>query len=75
MRLTTHHSLLVEQRVLKRIVIHLVMMTILNLNGLIRQYIPKSTDFSSINDEQIMEIQNKLNRRPRNRFNYENPIF
>lgn len=46
-----------------------------NLNGLIRQYIPKSSSFSAITDEQISEIQNKINNRPRKRFGYENPIF
>jgi IS30 family transposase len=46
-----------------------------NLNGLVRQYIPKSSDFKLLNDEQINEIQNKLNNRPRKRFDYESPIF
>ncbi len=46
-----------------------------NINGLIRQYIPKSSDFSTITDETILEIQNKLNQRPRKRFNFENPII
>jgi IS30 family transposase len=35
-----------------------------NLNGLIRQYIPKSTSFEEITIE-IIEIQEKLNNRPR----------
>lgn len=46
-----------------------------NLNGLIRQYIPKKSDFSTISDQHIMEIQMKINTRPRKRFGYENPIF
>jgi transposase, IS30 family len=46
-----------------------------NLNGLIRQYFKKSTDFSTLTDKQIKEIENKINNRPRKRFNYENPIF
>ena len=46
-----------------------------NLNGLVRQYIPKSSDFSNYSENRILEIQNKLNQRPRKRFNYENPIF
>lgn len=46
-----------------------------NLNGLVRQYIPKSSDFSTITEERIQEIQQKINNRPRKRFNYENPIF
>jgi transposase, IS30 family len=46
-----------------------------NLNGLIRQYIPKSSCFSQITNDQILEIQHKLNNRPRKRFGYQNPIF
>jgi IS30 family transposase len=44
-----------------------------NLNGLIRQYIPKSTSFEKISNERIIEIQEKLNNRPRKRFNFETP--
>ncbi len=36
-----------------------------NLNGLVRQYIPKGTAFDDISDEHIDIIQNKLNNRPR----------
>ena len=46
-----------------------------NLNGLIRQYIPKKTDFRTISDTYIKEIETKLNNRPRKRYNYETPIF
>lgn len=46
-----------------------------NLNGLIRQYFKKSTDFESLTQQQIKEVENKLNSRPRKRFAYENPIF
>jgi transposase, IS30 family len=46
-----------------------------NLNGLVRQYIPKSSDFSTISEDRIKEIQDKLNHRPRKRFNYQSPIF
>lgn len=46
-----------------------------NLNGLIRQYIPKKTDFKTITEEQVKAIENKLNNRPRKRFQYETPIF
>lgn len=44
-----------------------------NLNGLIRQYIPKKTDFSTITDAFVLEVQNKLNNRPRKRHNFETP--
>ena len=46
-----------------------------NLNGLIRQYIPKSTAFDEITHEKIIEIQEKLNNRPRKRFNFEKPNY
>lgn len=46
-----------------------------NLNGLIRQYIPKSTSFEEISAERIIEIQEKLNNRPRKRFNFETPNY
>lgn len=46
-----------------------------NLNGLVRQYIPKKTDFSLITDEYIQKVQDDLNNRPRKRFNFESPKF
>ena len=46
-----------------------------NLNGLIRQYIKKKTDFRTLSDKYIKSIETKLNNRPRKRYNYENPIF
>jgi len=36
-----------------------------NTNGLIRQYFPKKTNFDDVSDEEIREVQDKLNRRPR----------
>ena len=36
-----------------------------NTNGLIRQYIPKKTDFKIFSNEYIQEVQNKLNDRLR----------
>lgn len=44
-----------------------------NLNGLIRQYIPKNSDFQSLSDDYIKYIENKLNQRPRKRFGYLSP--
>ena len=46
-----------------------------NLNGLIRQYFPKKYDFKLIDDQQIIDIQEKINSRPRKRFNFETPLF
>ena len=36
-----------------------------NTNGLIRQYFPKDHDFSTITGKQLMDVQDKLNNRPR----------
>lgn len=44
-----------------------------NLNGLIREYLPRGTDLSTITDEQIYEIQEKLNNRPRKKLGYLTP--
>jgi len=46
-----------------------------NLNGLVRQYFKKSSDFTQITDEQVKAVERKLNQRPRKRYKYENPIF
>ena len=45
-----------------------------NLNGLIRQYIPKKTDFDTITDHDIEKIVIDLNNRPRKRFKFESPL-
>ena len=44
-----------------------------NANKLIRQYIPKGTDFSSLTDAFILKIQHKINRRPRKKLNFRSP--
>lgn len=44
-----------------------------NTNGLIRQYIPKGSSFDNISDEYIVQIQNKLNNRPRKTLGYKTP--
>ncbi len=46
-----------------------------NLNGLIRQYFTKGSDFANITDQQVKQVETKLNNRPRKRYKYENPIF
>ena len=42
-------------------------------NGLIRQYLPKKTDFTQISKEEITTIVHKLNHRPRKVLNYKTP--
>ena len=44
-----------------------------NLNGLIRQYIPKWTDFNTLTREDILTIQEKINNRPRKRLAFSTP--
>jgi IS30 family transposase len=45
-----------------------------NLNGLIRQYYPKRSDFKYLTQKQVTIVQNKLNNRPRKRYNYRTPV-
>ncbi len=44
-----------------------------NLNGLIRQYFPKKTNFALITEGQINQAINILNNRPRKRFGFKTP--
>jgi hypothetical protein len=44
-----------------------------NTNGLIRQYFPKQTDFGKITGEQVRQIQDKLNDRPRKCLGWRTP--
>ena len=44
-----------------------------NANKLIRKYIPKKSNFNDFSDRKIMEIQKKLNRRPREKLNFDTP--
>ena len=44
-----------------------------NTNGLIRQYLPKGTDFNKLTDKQVLEIMDKLNNRPRKCLGYKTP--
>lgn len=44
-----------------------------NMNGLIRQYIPKNTDFKGISNKLIAQIMHKLNNRPRKKNQFAKP--
>lgn len=44
-----------------------------NINGLIRQYIPKTTTFEHISQQQITKIMEKINNRPRVKLNFSTP--
>ena len=44
-----------------------------NFNGLLRQYVPKKRLMSTVTDEEITMIQNRLNHRPRKRLGFKTP--
>lgn len=45
-----------------------------NMNKLIRQYIPKRSDISKFSEEYILEVETKLNNRPRKNLSYKTPL-
>lgn len=42
-------------------------------NGMVRWYLPKGTDFRNITQEQIAEIESRINNRPRKCLKYKTP--
>lgn len=44
-----------------------------NVNGLIRQYLPRTMDVSDLTDRDIHEVQERLNNRPRKSLDYLTP--
>ena len=45
-----------------------------NTNGLIREYLPKDCDFRQVSDNEMQNIENKLNNRPRKRLGFKTPM-
>lgn len=45
-----------------------------HVNGIIRRFYKKGTDFSEISDEEIFEVQNKINSMPRKIFDWKSSI-
>jgi transposase, IS30 family len=45
-----------------------------SLNGLIRQYYPKGTNFQRIPQSHIQRVEQELNERPRRRLGYQTPL-
>lgn len=45
-----------------------------NTNGLVRQYIPKKTDFANISHEDVEKVEYLLNTRPRKCLDYNIPV-
>ena len=44
-----------------------------NTNGLIRQYLPKKTDFKNFSHQEIKKIERRLNNRPRKKLGFLTP--
>jgi IS30 family transposase len=42
-------------------------------NGLIRQYLPKKSDFKDVSNQKIKKIEDRLNNRPRKVLNFKTP--
>ena len=45
-----------------------------NMNGLVRQYIPKNREFASITEHELLVITNRLNHRPRKCLDFMSPF-
>lgn len=45
-----------------------------NLNGLVRRFFPKKTDFAKVSEEEIRQVEYLLNTRPRKRFGGKTPL-
>ena len=45
-----------------------------NVNGLIRRFFPKKTDFAKVSDQEINRVEYLLNTRPRKRHGGKNPL-
>lgn len=44
-----------------------------NTNGLVRQYFPKKYDFAKITDQELQQVEDRLNNRPRKTLGYWTP--
>jgi IS30 family transposase len=44
------------------------------VNGLIRRYFPKGTDFGKVTDEQVARVESLINNRPRKCLGYKTPL-
>lgn len=45
-----------------------------NTNGLIRQFFPKKTNFSNVSNNELKEVENLLNQRPRKIIGFKTPM-
>jgi len=47
--------------------------TVENINGLIRRFFPKKTDFDTITEDEIQEVKDWINNRPMKVLGYKSP--
>jgi len=45
-----------------------------NTNGLLRDYFPKKTDFTTITEEELAFVEREINTRPRKRLGWKTPL-
>jgi IS30 family transposase len=45
-----------------------------NTNGLIRDFFPKKTDFTTVSNEELQYVEDNLNNRPRKRLGWKTPL-
>ncbi len=45
-----------------------------NMNGLVRQYIPKNRELISVTNDELVQIMTKLNHRPRKCLDFRSPF-
>ena len=46
-----------------------------HINGIIRRFWKKRTDFSNLSNEEILDTQNKINQMPRDIFNWKSSLY
>ena len=44
-----------------------------NVNGLIRDFFPKKTDFTEVSEQELQAVEDNLNNRPRKRLGWLTP--
>ena len=45
-----------------------------NTNGLVRQYVPQQSTFANISPQELQDVENKINARPRKVLGFRTPL-
>jgi IS30 family transposase len=45
-----------------------------DVNGLVRQYFPKGSDFSTITPNRLKDVEQEINERPRKTLKFKSPF-